>query len=64
MPDHSTVYLQPHQSHKHQNYVDTTPTPPATQYGATRDKAGIRNRLRYAGFATLGNSLQRLKYHS
>jgi hypothetical protein len=47
-----------------QGDIDTTLTPLRTQYGATQGKAEKRNRLRYAGFATLCKPLQRLNYHS
>jgi hypothetical protein len=44
--------------------IDTTLIPPGTQYGATLGKAKQRNPLRYAGFASLCNSLQHLTDHS
>jgi hypothetical protein len=37
---------------EYEDAIDTTLTPPGTQYGATPGKQGKRNRLIYAGFAT------------
>jgi hypothetical protein len=44
--------------------VDTTLTPPRTQYGATQGKAKKRNRLRYASFANPCNTQKQPTAHS
>jgi len=48
----------------YEDYIDTTLTPPGTQYGTTQCNPENRNRLRYAGFASLCTPLQRLSDHS
>ena len=47
-----------------QGNIDTTLTPPGTQYSATPGKAEQRNLPRSAGFAAPGKPLQRLMDHS
>jgi hypothetical protein len=51
-------------SGEYEDDIDTTLTPPRMQYGASACQRGRRNRLRYAGFATLSKCLQRLMHHS
>jgi pimeloyl-ACP methyl ester carboxylesterase len=47
-----------------QHHIDTTLTPPRTQYGATQGKAQTREQLIYAQFATSCKPLQRMNCHS
>lgn len=60
----STSHLDPTSLPGYESGVDTTLTPPRTQYGATPCKAEKRKRLRYAGSAILCTPLQPLMYHS
>jgi hypothetical protein len=49
---------------EYEDAIDTTLTPPVTQYGATQGKPEQRKPLRNTGFATPGKPLQHVTYHS
>jgi hypothetical protein len=51
-------------SDEYEDAIDTTLIPLGTQYGATPSNREKRKRLRYTGFATFCNPLQRLSDHS